>query len=202
MSRIKRPVLQATPSDEARDDRAGHGLGWWLPRPATILIGLLVGSSLYVMVTMNQILGQPPGAPVDSPFSDRGARPTTPPAIRRPPSRSEADSLAPDLIIAAALLASACLTTQVAVCRFTGSARVTIASSCLWIAVVAVFFALWRSGSAVVLLIHSVAFGYSLASPIILMFLIIADIDPWIDRNLPSGRVRNLDARSGHHVTA
>jgi hypothetical protein len=201
MSQINGPFLQAAPSEKARPNRARHGLGWWLPRPATILIGLLVGSSLYGMVTMNQIIGKPPALPVDSPFSDRGARPN-PRAIRRPPPRTEADSLVPDLVIAAALLASACLTTQVAVCRFKGSSGVTIRSACFWVATVALFLALWRSGSAVVMLILSAAFGYSLASPIILLFLILAYRDPWVERHLFAGRERTSFARSGHHVAA
>ena len=154
------------------------------------------------MITMNQILSKPPPDPVDSPFSDRGARPT-PSAIRRPPPRSEeADSLAPDLVFAAALLASACLTTQVAVCRFAGSSRVTIRSCCLWIAVVGLFFAMWRSGSAGALLIFSVAFGYSLASPMLLLLLLVPDLDPWTERHLLFGRERDLDARGGRHVAA
>jgi hypothetical protein len=201
MSQINRPILQTAQSDEVRADREWHWSGWWLPRPTTILIGLLVGSSLYVMIAMNRVIAQTPPDPVASPFSDQGARPN-PRAIRRPPPQSEADTLAPDLIIAAALLASACLTTQVALCRFTGSSGVSIRSACLWIAAVALFFALWRSGSAVALLILSAAFGYSLASPIILLFLLMLDLDPWMQRHLFIGRQKTWDSRSGQHVTA
>jgi hypothetical protein len=201
MSQVNRPIFQTAPSDDVRARRGWYRSGWWLPRPTTILIGLLVGSSLYVMITMNRIIAQPPADPVASPFSDQGARPN-PQARRRPPPRSEADTLAPDLVIAAALLASACLTTQVAVCRFIGSSGVSIRSACLWIAAVALFLALWRSGSAVAVLILSAAFGYSLASPIVLLFLILAYRDPWVQRHLLSGRARTWDRRSGQHVAA
>jgi hypothetical protein len=155
MSRINRPILQTAQSDEVRVDRGWHWSGCWLPRPTTILTAIVVGLALFTAVSIDQIV--PRG------FTRASG----------PPAPIDDGAVATAYVIAVALLASACLTTQLLACLFVESPRLTIRSVCLWIAVVALFLALWRSGSALVLLILLAAFDYSVASPMILVLLLV-----------------------------
>jgi hypothetical protein len=155
MSRLDRTAVATAPREPGAPRPDRHRSGRWIPRPSTILTAIVVGLALFTAVSIDQMVppnftgGSGPPPPIDS-----GAVATT-------------------YVIAVALLASACLTTQILACLFVESPRLTIRSACLWIAVVALFLALWRSGSALVLLILLAAFGYGVASPMILVSLLV-----------------------------
>jgi hypothetical protein len=156
MSRLDRTAEATGPREPgaARPDR--HRSDWWIPRPSTILIAIVVGPALGVAFSINPIVfGQLTGDEAPPPPIGRGA-------------------ITPGYVIAVALLASACLTTQILACRFVESPRWTIRSSCLWIAVVALFLALWRSESSLLLPVLMAALGYAVASPMVLVLLILA----------------------------
>jgi hypothetical protein len=168
MSRLDR-IAEATDPRKpiaSRPDRRRSDQ--WAPRPSTIATAIVVGLAHFAAVSIDQIVPRGlSGAPGPPPPIDSGG-------------------WQPIYVIAIALLASACLTTQILACLFVESPRLTIRSACLWIAVVALFLALWRSGSALVLLLLLTAYGYSLASPIILPLLLVAR---WSSkRRQPAGR--------------
>jgi hypothetical protein len=155
MSRPDRSAEATAPREPGAPRPDRHRSGWWIPRPSTILTAVVVGLALFTAVSIDQVAPRNlAGAPGPLPPIDSGG-------------------LRPVHVIAVALLASACLTTQVLACLFVESPRLTIRSACLWIAVVALFLALWQSGSALVLLILLAAFGYSVASPMILVLLLV-----------------------------
>jgi hypothetical protein len=155
MSRLDRTAEATAPREPSAPRPERHRYGWWIPRPSTILTAIVVGLALFTAVSIDQIV------------------PRNVTRASGPPPLIDSGAVAATYVIAVALLASACLTTQILACLFVESPRLTIRSACLWIAVVALFLALWRSGSALVLLILLAAFGYSVASPMILVLLFV-----------------------------
>jgi hypothetical protein len=163
MSQLDRTAEATGPREPDAARRARDRSDRWIPRPSTILTALIVGPALLVAASIDPIVfGQLTGYEVPPPPIGRGA-------------------MTLGYLMVVALLASACLTTQILACRLVESPRWTIRSSCLWIAVVALLLALWRSESSLLLPVLMAALGYALASPMILVLLIA-----W--RREPAGR--------------
>jgi cation transport ATPase len=159
-----------------------HESDWWAPRPSTILTAVLVGSSLFVYETMDLNISTQPhryGWPVT--YRVRPWNPSTP----SPPL--DVNALAADIAIAAALLASSCVTTQLAASRLVKSSRLTLRSMVLLITAIALFLAMWRLVEGLPLLLMLVAgLFYALASPILLILILLLR---WIE-NLAQPRSR------------
>lgn len=127
---------------------------------------MAAGLSLGAMVTLDQNLGKPPAALVGWPFTYQ-VIPRTATGV----PRFDAGALAADIAIAAALLASACITTQVMACRLAPSARWTIRSACLWIVGFALYLGLLRTAWLALVYLLLAGLLYALASPVLLLLI-------------------------------
>jgi hypothetical protein len=174
MSRLDRTAEAAGPREPGAARPGRHRPNWWTPRPSTILAATVGGIELFTTLSIDKVV----------PVNLTGAS-GAPPSI-------ESGAMAAKYVIAAALLASACLTTQILACLLVESPRLTIRSSCLWIAAVALFLALWRSGSAIVLLIFMAALAYSVAGPLIVATVILARRPS--RKHKPVGRITPVQA--------
>jgi hypothetical protein len=174
-----RPAAEAAPPDEDAPVRDRPRCGWWVPRLPTIFAAVLVGYSLFVMVFLDQNVGKPPAARYGWPFTYRVVQHYG----LHPPLRLGTGALAADLVIAAALLASSCFTTQVAACLLMRSTCIKLRSACCVVAALALCFAACKFRPIVLVLALYVGYYYSLASPILPILMMLMRLElPKCDR--------------------
>jgi hypothetical protein len=163
MSRLDRPVAELGVTEEAGPHRDRSWYPYWPPRPTTIVAALLVGSSLYWMAFVDPDFARNLSDLYGWPFSFRLAAPN------EPLGGLSAAALAADLVIALALLASACATTQVAACLLVRSPRITLRIVGFAIAVIAMFLAGCRLNDNFLADVFYTGFYYSVASLVVLV---------------------------------
>jgi hypothetical protein len=165
MSWVRRSIDEVESSDKASPYRSRSPYPLWPPRLSTIVAGLFVGFSLFWMNFVDHVFA---GALADKygwPFT---CRLTSPKTLSFSQNVYTAAMVA-DLAISAALLVSACVTTQLMACLLARSRRLTLADLIIVIAAAALLLAGCRLEETFLPRIVLICFFYSLGSLIVLL---------------------------------
>jgi hypothetical protein len=164
MSPLDPAVVEVEPSGESDPQPDRRPPPYWPPRPATVVAALFVGSSLVFINLVDADFARNLSELYGWPFRFHFLTPD--------PSRSSWGfyfaALAADLVISAALLASACATTQVAACLLVRSPRLTVRILSLAVAAVAMLLAACRWKEDYLAYFLYTGFYYSVASLVVL----------------------------------
>lgn len=167
MSPGDRPLADTAVSAEDLPEPERPRVEYWPPRPSTVVAALVVGASL-IWMNLDRV-----GRDFAMYFAERYGWPFSYRlTVSQDPGPSgalfAAAAMAADLVVWAALLASACATTQIAAYLLVRSPRLNVRHLGLWVFTIALFLAGCRLKEG--FLIHSflVGFYYGLASLIVL----------------------------------
>jgi hypothetical protein len=168
MSRANCPVVEAERSVEAGPQRNRSPYEYWPPRLSTVVAALFVGSSLFFIIFVDVDFYQY-GWPLSHHLTPR-----TSPASSGSVSVA---ALAADLVISAALLASACVTTQVAACLLVRSPRLTVRILGFVVIVIAMLLAACRWKANYFTYVLYGGFFYSVASLAVLVVSVLLRLE-------------------------
>ena len=184
MTHFGRPAAEWERSEEIGPLRVRSLYPYWPPRPAMVVAGLLVGSSLFWMAFVDRDFARDLSDLYGWPFCYRLAR----------SARSGwsglllAAALVADLGVSLALLASACATTQIAACLLVRSPRITLRIVGFVVAVIALFLAGCRLNKIFLTDVFRISFYYSVASLIALVICLLFGLElPRRDDAEPGG---------------
>jgi hypothetical protein len=169
MSQVHRPVAEVEPADEAGPDGDRSFDRFGPLRLSTVIAALFVGSSLFFINFVDVDFAQNLSEMYGWPFSHR-FRPAGPPV----PSTA---AMAADLAISVLLLASACLTTQVAACLLVRSPRLTVRILTIGVLITAILLAASRWKNHYISYVLYGGFYYSVASFIVLALSVLLRLE-------------------------
>jgi hypothetical protein len=169
MSQVHHHVAEIEPADEVDSHRAHSPYPLWPPRLSTVIAGLFVGSSLFfvnfVDVEFAQNLSDMYGWPFSHHFQ---------PVQNLGPSNAAAVA---DLVISVLLLASACVTTQMAACLLVRSPRLTVRILTIGVLIAAMLLAASRWKNNYLSYVLYGGFYYSVASFIVLILSVLLHLE-------------------------
>ncbi len=173
MSRLDRPVAEVGITDEAGPQWDRSWSLYWPPRPTTIVAALLVGCSLFWMTFIDREFAWNLSELYGWPFRYQFTGPNDP----GPPSGPYAAALVADLAVSLALLAAACVTTQLAACMLVRSPRITLRILGFAVAVIALFLAGCRLKDSFLADVLRTGFYYSVASLTVLVACVLLRLE-------------------------
>jgi hypothetical protein len=177
MPEVHRPVAEAAAPDEAAPRRDRSPYEYWPPRLSTVIAALFVGGSLFFINFVDVNFAQNLSDLYGWPFSHHYTHHYTPPRHLAPSRAFAIAAMAADLVILALLLASACVTTQVAACLLVRTPRLTVRILILVVFVTAMLLAAYRWKEDYLTFVLYGGFYYSVASLIVLLLSLLLRLE-------------------------